>query len=96
MVRRDPREESGRGYDFLNTTYEFSGIAYTPEPPAWTYAFSALSVIMVAQRKKLLSLFRDTTAHNFHFVNATGASIHLSVPFAPSTNFSGTFVRALN
>jgi hypothetical protein len=45
MVRRDLREESGRGYDFLNATYEFSGIAYTPEPPAWTYAFSALSVI---------------------------------------------------
>jgi hypothetical protein len=47
-------EENGE-YNLLDTTYEFSGIAYTPEPPAWTYAFSALLVILVAQRKKLLS-----------------------------------------
>ena len=54
-------EENGE-YNFFDTTYEFSGIAYTPEPPAWTYAFSTLLIILVARRKKLLSLFRGAAA----------------------------------
>lgn len=44
-------------YFFPSVTYQFSGLAYTPEPSTWIYACSALLAVLIAKRKKLVSFF---------------------------------------
>jgi hypothetical protein len=49
-------------YSIVTDTYNFTGMATTPEPPGWSLFSGAFLAALIAKRKKLITLFSDIGA----------------------------------